>query len=58
MQIAAGSNAKRIAQRTGVALSTVRTHIKRLMHKTGVDRQGDLVRLLLTLPPSAPQPAV
>jgi|JI10StandDraft_1071094.scaffolds.fasta_scaffold174793_2 DNA-binding CsgD family transcriptional regulator/PAS domain-containing protein len=58
VQIAAGSNAKRIAQRSGVALSTVRTHIKRLMHKTGVDRQGDLVRLLLTLPPSAPQPAV
>jgi DNA-binding CsgD family transcriptional regulator len=48
--IAGGANAKQIAQQQSVALATVRTHIQRIMDKTGVDRQTDLVRVLMALP--------
>lgn len=48
--IAGGANAKEIAQQQAVALATVRTHIQRIMEKTGVDRQTDLVRVLMALP--------
>ena len=50
VRIAAGANAKEIAQHNGSALATVRTHINRVMEKTGVSRQTDLVRVLLSLP--------
>lgn len=49
-QIAAGANARDIALRTGVALSTVRTHIQRAMLKMGATRQADLIRALMRLP--------
>lgn len=50
VQVAAGANSKQIAQRTGTALPTVRTHLQRVLQKTGVDRQADLIRVLLALP--------
>ncbi|MES2414990.1 MAG: helix-turn-helix transcriptional regulator [Pseudomonadota bacterium] len=50
VQIAGGANAKEIAQNQSIALPTVRTHIQRVMEKTGVDRQVDLVRVLMALP--------
>jgi len=52
VQIAEGANAKEIASRTGVALSTVRTHIQRAMTKLGVTRQADLLRVVAALPHS------
>jgi DNA-binding CsgD family transcriptional regulator len=36
------------AKHLGISLNTARTHLKRAMAKTGVSRQADLVRLLLT----------
>ncbi len=50
VQIAAGASAKEIAQNQSVALPTVRTHIQRIMQKAGVDRQADLIRVLMALP--------
>jgi len=50
VQIAAGATVKEIAWRSGAALPTVRTQLGCIMAKTGVDRQVDLVRVLLTLP--------
>lgn len=40
-----------IAQRTGVAISTVKTHLSQLLLKTGCRRQGELIALLATLRP-------
>jgi DNA-binding CsgD family transcriptional regulator len=40
-----------IAERYGIATSTVRTHLKSLFVKTGAKRQKDLVKLLLSTPP-------
>lgn len=45
-----------IAQRYGIAASTVRTHLKSLFAKTGAKRQKDLVKLLLSAPPVAAKP--
>lgn len=39
-----------IAVTAGVSRPTVRTHLQRVMEKTGVARQTDLVRLLSELP--------
>ena len=39
-----------IARRTGRSVNTVRTHLSRLMTKTGTTRQADLTRLLLAFP--------
>lgn len=50
VRIAQGSSAKEIAQETGAALPTVRSHLQRIMEKTGVNRQSDLIRILLALP--------
>lgn len=50
VQIVNGASSKEIAQRSGAALPTVRTQLKRVMEKTGVSRQSDLVRLLLGVP--------
>ena len=49
VQLANGSNAKQIARGGGTALSTVRSHIRQAMEKTGVRRQADLIRLLAGL---------
>lgn len=50
VEIASGTSAKQIAQHSGAALPTIRTHIQRVMEKTGVNRQTDLLRTLLALP--------
>lgn len=40
-----------IAEKRGVGLSTVRSHIKSLLHKTGCNRQSALIRLAVTTNP-------
>jgi DNA-binding CsgD family transcriptional regulator len=42
-----GKTPSEIAATRGVAISTVRTHLKRLFAKTGTRRQADLVRCAL-----------
>jgi DNA-binding CsgD family transcriptional regulator len=46
-ELSRGANAKQIAQRRQVRLSTVRTQIRGLLEKTRSRRQADVVRLLL-----------
>jgi DNA-binding CsgD family transcriptional regulator len=48
--LARGERAGSIAARLRLALPTVRTHIRRLLDKTGARGQSDLVRVLLTAP--------
>ncbi len=50
--IAEGLTPAEAAERLGIGVSTVRTHLLRIFDKTGVRRQADLVRLAagLTLP--------
>lgn len=50
VQIASGFALKEIAQRSRIALPTVRSHLQRAMEKTGTTRQAELVSALLTLP--------
>lgn len=50
MQVAAGANPKQIALRSGAAVATVRTQLQCVMAKTEVERQTDLVRVLMALP--------
>lgn len=45
--LAEGGSLDEIADSTGVSIHTLRTHLKRLMHKTDVTRQSELVRLVL-----------
>ncbi len=46
-RLAAGKTVADIAAELGVSVETVRTHLKRAYHKTGVRRQAELVRLVL-----------
>jgi DNA-binding CsgD family transcriptional regulator len=48
-----GLRPAQIAQRQGVAVSTVRTHIAAVRDKTGAKSIGALVRMVTTLPPMA-----
>jgi DNA-binding CsgD family transcriptional regulator len=48
VRIGAGMALKRVAGELGIAASTARLHLQRVMNKTGAHRQGDLVRLLLS----------
>ena len=48
-QLASGADAKAIARRHGTAVDTVRTQIQRAMNKIGVNRQIELVRIVLDL---------
>lgn len=48
-----GHTPEQCAQALGSALSTVRTHLKRIFQKTGTTRQSELVRLLLSSPAAA-----
>ena len=48
----AGRDLSEAASELGIALSTVRTHLKVIFRKTGVNRQSELIRLALQL--SAP----
>ena len=49
-----GETLRQHAEARGVKTSTIRSHLKRLMHKTGAHRQVDLVRLLVALSAAAP----
>lgn len=46
----AGHDVAGIARLSGRSVATIRTHLARLLQKTGTTRQVDLVRLLLSLP--------
>jgi DNA-binding CsgD family transcriptional regulator len=52
-----GFSLEEIAQLRRVSISTVRSQMKGLMGKTDTQRQGDLIRLLSTLPRTALPPA-
>jgi DNA-binding CsgD family transcriptional regulator/PAS domain-containing protein len=43
-----GKSMKEFAEEAEVTLNTARTHLKRVFHKAGVSRQGELIRFLLT----------
>lgn len=45
-----GARTEEIAAEMGVTLSSARTYVKRVMAKTGTNRQQDLIRLLLNSP--------
>lgn len=49
--LASGKSVQRYTRESGVMVSTTRTHIKRMYSKLGVTRQGDLMRILLSLAP-------
>jgi DNA-binding CsgD family transcriptional regulator len=42
-----GRNVSEIAAESQTSVETVRTHVKRLLSKTGTDRQGELIALIL-----------
>jgi DNA-binding CsgD family transcriptional regulator len=46
----AGQELREIAARRGRSINTVRTHLARVMAKTDVNRQSELMRLLTSLP--------
>ncbi|MBO1075358.1 helix-turn-helix transcriptional regulator [Roseomonas marmotae] len=48
--MASGLSPEEIAQQRAVRVNTIRTQIKSIMSKTGTRRQGELLRLLLSLP--------
>lgn len=45
-QITEGKSVEQISSTTGIAQNTIRTHLKSVFHKTGVQRQAELVSLL------------
>ena len=45
-QITQGKSIEQISSATGIAQNTIRTHLKSVFHKTGVQRQAELVSLL------------
>ena len=47
MLLAEGHSSRTIAQLQGVTFNTVRSQIKSVLHKAGVRRQGELIRLLV-----------
>jgi DNA-binding CsgD family transcriptional regulator len=48
--LAGGNEVGEVAARAGITLETARFHVKRVMAKTGVRRQTEMVRLMLSLP--------
>ncbi|MFO1070160.1 MAG: helix-turn-helix transcriptional regulator [Geminicoccaceae bacterium] len=48
--LASGIDVDEVAQRQGIAVSTVRVHLRKVMAKTGTRRQSELVRLILAGP--------
>ncbi len=57
LRVAAGMNAREVAEELGISVGTVRVHIKRILGKTGTNRQSQLVGLILRaiLQEAAPQ---
>lgn len=49
-RLAEGFSIQEIAAERRCSVSTVRTHVKRIMQKTHTNRQGELVQLILTSP--------
>ena len=49
-ELMAGRELREIAERSHRSINTVRTHLARLMAKTDVNRQSELMRLLSSLP--------
>lgn len=49
LRVARGAEPKQIADDLSVSITTVRTHLHRVFHKTGTHRQVELLRLLLSL---------
>jgi DNA-binding CsgD family transcriptional regulator len=47
IEIAKGDGKRAAAARRGISYTTARTHLSRVFDKTGVNRQGELVRLIL-----------
>jgi DNA-binding CsgD family transcriptional regulator len=45
-----GMDVRDTAERVGTSFETARFHLKRVFSKTGVGRQADLIRLMLSLP--------
>lgn len=48
VRLAQGETLEAAADESGVSLNTARTHLKHIFAKTGVGRQSELIRLLLT----------
>jgi DNA-binding CsgD family transcriptional regulator len=46
-ELTLGRNVGEIAAESQTSVETVRTHVKRLLSKTGTDRQGELIALIL-----------
>jgi DNA-binding CsgD family transcriptional regulator/PAS domain-containing protein len=53
LEFAGGASYKDVARSLGISEETVRSHVKELYPKTRVNRQADLVRLILSLGQSA-----
>ena len=49
-RLAAGDTLQAAAQARGISVSTARSYLEQIFHKTETSRQADLVRFLLTLP--------
>jgi DNA-binding CsgD family transcriptional regulator len=56
-RLAAGATVAEAARTLAVALPTARTHLSRVMSKTGVSRQTDLVALIHRLSPPVTRPS-
>ena len=50
-KLGVGRSADEIAEEIGISLETVRTHIRRVLSKTGTGRQGELISLVLRTAP-------
>jgi DNA-binding CsgD family transcriptional regulator len=57
LAISAGVRAAEYASRRGVSLSTVRSHLRSLLGKTGARTQGDVISLVARLRPVLSLPA-
>jgi DNA-binding CsgD family transcriptional regulator len=52
VEFANGHRLQTCANRLGISLTTAKTHLQRIFAKTGVSRQTDLMRLILTSTPA------
>ena len=52
VKLAAGQTVEAIATDSGVSVTTVRTHVRGVLEKTGRHRQGEVVALLSGILPS------
>ena len=57
LSLVVGNDTKGIADELCVSREAIRFHLKNIFSKTGVKRQGELIRLVLTLP-AAPEPGL